>query len=250
MSARSAVARRRAPATASDTIDRPVNDNAIRLIVGLGNVGAEYERTRHNAGFWFVDAIAAKAGVRFGAERKFHGDVARIRNHDHELWLLKPSTYMNRSGQSVVALALYYKILPTQMLVAHDEVDLPPGTVKLKRGGGTAGHNGLKDIQAKLTTPDFWRLRLGVGHPRMLQLNQEVADFVLHPPGREHQQAIDDSIGRALDVVPQLVDGQFERAMLKLHAQPKIAAATPATTAPDGKPAAARSMTAQPKDPA
>jgi PTH1 family peptidyl-tRNA hydrolase len=189
----------------------------LRLIVGLGNVGAEYERTRHNAGFWFVDAVAAKAGVSFSSERKFHGDVARLRDHAQELWLLKPTTYMNRSGSSVVALALYYRILPTQILVVHDEVDLPPGTVKLKRGGGTAGHNGLKDIQARLSTPDFWRLRLGVGHPRTLQLNQEVADFVLHPPSREHAQAIDDALGRALEIVPQLVAGQFERAMMKLH---------------------------------
>ncbi len=189
----------------------------IRLIVGLGNIGAEYERTRHNAGFWFVDEIAAKARVSFAAERKFHGDVARLRDTSHELWLLKPSTYMNRSGQAVVALALYYKILPTQILVVHDEVDLPPGAVKLKRGGGTAGHNGLKDIQARLSTPDFWRLRVGVGHPRTLQLTQEVADFVLHPPSREHSQAIDSAMGRALDVVPLLVEGQFERAMMQLH---------------------------------
>jgi PTH1 family peptidyl-tRNA hydrolase len=200
------------------TID---SSNAIRLIVGLGNVGAEYARTRHNAGFWFVDAVAGKAGAGFGAERKFHGEVARLRNHGRELWLLKPGTWMNRSGQAVVALALYYKILPTQVLVAHDEVDLPPGTVKLKRGGGTAGHNGLKDIQAKLATPDFWRLRIGVGHPRTLQLAQEVADFVLHPPGRDDEAAIDDSIARALEIVPLLVDGQFERAMMKLHAAPK-----------------------------
>ncbi len=193
----------------------------IRLIVGLGNVGAEYERTRHNAGFWFVDAIARKAAATFGTERKFHGEIARLRDHGRELWLLKPATYMNRSGQAVVALALYYKILPTQILVAHDEVDLPPGTVKLKRGGGTAGHNGLKDIQARLTTPDFWRLRIGVGHPRALQLQQEVADFVLHPPSREHEAAIDESITRALEIVPQLIDGQFERAMMKLHAAPK-----------------------------
>jgi PTH1 family peptidyl-tRNA hydrolase len=190
------------------------------LIVGLGNIGAEYERTRHNAGFWFVEAIAAKAHVAFTHERKFHGDTARLRDASHELWLLKPTTYMNRSGQSVVALALYYKILPTQILVVHDEVDLPPGVVKLKRGGGTAGHNGLKDIQAKLTTPDFWRLRIGVGHPRALQLTQEVADFVLHPPSREHLQQIEDSMGRALDVVPQLVQGQFERAMMQLHRAP------------------------------
>ena len=199
-------------------------DTSIRLIVGLGNVGAEYERTRHNAGFWLVDAVARKAGAGFGAERKFHGETARLRRDGRELWLLKPGTYMNRSGQAVVALALYYKILPTQILVAHDEVDLPPGTVKLKRGGGTAGHNGLKDIQAKLSTPDFWRLRIGVGHPRSLSLTQEVADFVLHPPGREHQAAIDEAIGRALEIVPALVDGQFERAMMKLHAAPKTAA--------------------------
>jgi PTH1 family peptidyl-tRNA hydrolase len=189
----------------------------IRLIVGLGNVGAEYERTRHNAGYWFVDEIATKARAAFAHERKFHGDVARLRDASQELWLLKPTTYMNRSGQAVVALALYYKILPTQMLVVHDEVDLPPGVVKLKRGGGTAGHNGLKDVQAKLTTPDFWRLRIGVGHPRTLQMLQEVADFVLHPPSREHQQAIDDAMGRALEIVPLLVQGQFERAMMRLH---------------------------------
>ena len=197
------------------------SDTSIRLIVGLGNIGAEYERTRHNAGFWFVDAVARKAGASFSNERKFHGEAARLRNHGRELWLLKPGTWMNRSGQAVVGLALYYKILPTQILVAHDEVDLPPGMVKLKRGGGTAGHNGLKDIQAKLSTPDFWRLRIGVGHPRTLQLHQEVADFVLHPPSREHEAAIDETIGRALEIVPQLVEGQFERAMMKLHAAPK-----------------------------
>ncbi len=199
-------------------------DNSIRLIVGLGNIGAEYERTRHNAGFWFVDAVARKGGTAFGAERKFHGETARLRDRGRELWLLKPATYMNRSGQAVVALALYYKILPTQILVAHDEVDLPPGTVKLKRGGGTAGHNGLKDIQAKLSTPDFWRLRIGVGHPRALALTQEVADFVLHPPSREHEAAIDESIERALQIVPLLVEGQFERAMMKLHAAPTASA--------------------------
>jgi PTH1 family peptidyl-tRNA hydrolase len=200
-------------------------ENAIRLIVGLGNVGAEYERTRHNAGFWFVDAIARKAGASLGNERKFHGEAARLKNGARELWLLKPGTYMNRSGQAVIALALYYKILPTQILVAHDEVDLPPGAIRLKRGGGTAGHNGLKDIQAKLTTPDFWRLRIGVGHPRALNLQQEVGDFVLHPPGREHESLIDDSITRALDIVPALVEGQFERAMMKLHSAPKAPSA-------------------------
>ncbi|HUN93645.1 MAG TPA: aminoacyl-tRNA hydrolase [Burkholderiaceae bacterium] len=193
----------------------------IRLIAGLGNVGAEYERTRHNAGFWFVDAVAHRAGGSFAPERKFHGDIARIRGGGRDLWLLKPSTYMNRSGQAVVALALFYRILPTEILVAHDELDLPPGALKLKAGGGHAGHNGLKDIQARLSTPDFWRLRLGIGHPRTLQLQQPVADFVLHPPRRDEQQAIDEAIDRALDAVPLLVDGQFERAMMKLHAAPR-----------------------------
>lgn len=189
----------------------------LRLIVGLGNVGAEYERTRHNAGFWFVDAVARKAGAVFAQERKFHGEAARLRSGAHELWLLKPGTYMNRSGQAVVALALFYKILPHQILVVHDELDLPPGAAKMKRGGGTGGHNGLKDIHAKLSTPDFWRLRLGIGHPRTLGLQQAVADFVLHPPSREHEQDIDDAMSRALDVLPLLVEGRPEAAMLKLH---------------------------------
>ena len=139
---------------------------------------------------------------------------------------------MNRSGQAVVALALYFKILPAQILVAHDELDLSPGTVKLKRGGGHAGHNGLRDIQARLSTADFWRLRLGIGHPRTLQMTQEVADFVLHPPSREHQQQIDAALDRALDVLPSLLQGQFERAMLKLHAQPRQPPSANSLTAP------------------
>lgn len=191
--------------------------NALRLIVGLGNVGAEYARTRHNAGFWFVDEVAAKANVGFLPERKFHGDVARLKHGVHELWLLKPGTYMNRSGQSVVSLALYFKILPHQILVVHDELDLLPGAAKMKRGGGTAGHNGLKDIHARLSTPDFWRLRLGIGHPRSLQLQQDVGDFVLHPASREHQALISKAIDRALDIVPLLIEGHTEAAMLKLH---------------------------------
>lgn len=191
--------------------------NALRLIVGLGNIGAEYERTRHNAGFWFVDAVAAKAGALFSHERKFHGDAVRLKHGAHELWLLKPGTYMNRSGQAVVALALYYKILPHHILVVHDELDLPPGAAKMKRGGGTGGHNGLKDIHARLSTPDFWRLRLGIGHPRALQLEQDVVDYVLHPPSREHHNAIEAAITRALDVLPLAIEGRAEAAMLKLH---------------------------------
>lgn len=189
----------------------------IRLVVGLGNFGAEYAATRHNAGYWLVDAVARRAGARFSSERKFHGDVARVRLGGRELWLLKPTTYMNRSGQSVVALALFYRILPTEILVVHDELDLPPGAVKLKRGGGTAGHNGLKDTQARLSSADFWRLRIGIGHPRTLQLQQEVADFVLHPPRKEEQALIDDAVDRGEGIVELLAEGKFEAAMLKLH---------------------------------
>jgi PTH1 family peptidyl-tRNA hydrolase len=189
----------------------------IRLVVGLGNFGAEYAATRHNAGYWLVDAVARRAGARLSSERKFHGDVARVRLGGRELWLLKPTTYMNRSGQSVVALALFYRILPTEILVVHDELDLPPGAVKLKRGGGTAGHNGLKDTQARLSTADFWRLRIGIGHPRTLQLQQEVADFVLHPPRKNEQALIDDAVDRGEGIVELLAEGKFEAAMLKLH---------------------------------
>lgn len=199
------------------TVEQAEHPRGIRLIVGLGNFGAEYEATRHNAGYWLVDAIAREAGARFAAERKFHGDVARLRLGGQDVWLLKPTTYMNRSGTAVVALALYYKILPTAILVAHDELDLPPGSVKLKRGGGTAGHNGLKDTQARLTTADFWRLRIGIGHPRSLQIDQDVSDFVLHPPRREEQALIDEAVDRAEGVVELLATGRFEAAMLKLH---------------------------------
>jgi len=189
------------------------------MIVGLGNHGAEYEATRHNAGYWLVDSIARRQGARFSSERRFHGDIARVRLAGHDIWLLKPTTYMNRSGHAVVALALYYKILPTEILVAHDELDLPPGSVKLKRGGGTAGHNGLKDTQARLTTADFWRLRIGIGHPRSLQLEQDVVDFVLHPPRRDEQVLIDEAVDRAQGIVELLAAGDFESAMLKLHTQ-------------------------------
>lgn len=198
------------------------HDNRIRLIVGLGNVGAEYESTRHNAGFWYADAVARSCGARFSGEQKFHGDVARARIAGKELWLLKPSTFVNRSGQAVVALALYYKILPSQILVAHDELDLLPGVVKLKLGGGTAGHNGLKDTQARLSTAEFWRLRIGIGHPRELQLAQDVADFVLHPPRKEEQSAIDDALGRGETIVDLLTDGKFEAAMHRLHTRSAV----------------------------
>ena len=196
---------------------------AIKLIVGLGNIGAEYDDTRHNAGFWLVDALAQEFGVAFKAERGFHGKVARVSGAAGGAWLLKPSTYMNRSGQAVQALATFYKILPDDILVVHDELDLPPGGIKMKKSGGHAGHNGLKDIQARLATPEFWRLRIGIGHPRELQMEQEVVDFVLHRPSREHQTLIDEAMGKALSVMPHVLSGEMEVAMMKLHSKKRAA---------------------------
>ena len=194
---------------------------AIRLIVGLGNPGPEHESDRHNAGFWFVDAVARAHGGSWRRERPFHGEAARVRIDGADVWLLKPSTYMNRSGQSVSALAKFYKIGSAEILVAHDELDLPPGTVKLKRGGGSGGHNGLKDITAAMGGPDYWRLRIGIGHPRDLYPGREVVDFVLQRPSRAEQQAIDDRLPAALDIVPMLAAGQWERAGQRLHTVPR-----------------------------
>lgn len=185
--------------------------SAIRLIVGLGNPGSEYTETRHNAGFWFLDRLAQRGGVFFHEEKKFLGEVARIRLAGQDIWLLKPLTYMNRSGQAVVALALYYKILPEEILVVHDELDLMPGCMKLKKGGGNAGHNGLKDITEKLSTPNFWRLRLGTGHPRSLGMAQPVADFVLHAPSSEHKNLIDECINAALKTGNDIATGDMAR---------------------------------------
>ena len=189
----------------------------IRLIVGLGNPGPRHEQDRHNAGFWFADAVARMHGGGFAKEARFFGEVAKVRIAGEQVWLLKPATYMNRSGQAVAALANFYRIAPGEVLVAHDELDLLPGQAKMKKGGGTAGHNGLKDIAARFGGPDFWRLRLGIGHPRSLQLNQPVVDFVLHRPSREDQQAIEGEIERALACLPDAVAGNLEAATMKLH---------------------------------
>ncbi len=191
--------------------------NGIRLVVGLGNPGPEHQLDRHNAGFWFVDALAREHGASLAREGKFHGDVGRARIGAAQVFLLQPATWMNRSGQAVAALAHFYRIAPAEILVVHDELDLAPGQVKMKQGGGHAGHNGLKDIQARLGSADFWRLRIGIGHPRALQPNQEVADFVLGRPTREQQQAIDEAIGRGLDGVPDAAAGRFEHAMMTVH---------------------------------
>ncbi|AZY48100.1 aminoacyl-tRNA hydrolase [Bordetella avium] len=189
----------------------------IRLIVGLGNPGPDYETTRHNAGFWLADRLADDLRATFALEKGFMGMVAKARFEGENVLLLKPITYMNRSGQAVGALARFYKLAPEQVLVLHDELDLLPGQVKMKQGGGHAGHNGLKDIQAALGTPNFWRLRLGIGHPRTLNLAQQVADFVLHPPRRDEQAEIDTVIDRCRAVVPALLRGDFAQATRQLH---------------------------------
>jgi PTH1 family peptidyl-tRNA hydrolase len=186
----------------------------IKLIVGLGNPGREYEDTRHNAGFWWVDELARLHNANFKADSKFHGLVTRANLHGHETHLLKPQTFMNVSGRAVVALALFYKILPDQILVVHDELDLPPGSAKLKQGGGHGGHNGLKDIIAHLGTKDFWRLRIGVGHPGD---RAEVVNFVLNAPRKEEQVLIEEAMRRAQEVAPLIIEGKLEAAMLKLH---------------------------------
>jgi PTH1 family peptidyl-tRNA hydrolase len=187
---------------------------AIKLIVGLGNPGREYEATRHNAGFWWVDELTRTQNVNFRTDNKFHGLVARTTLLGHEVHLLKPQTFMNVSGRAVIALALFYKILPDQILVVHDELDLPPGSAKLKLGGGHGGHNGLKDIIAHLGTKEFWRLRVGIGHPGE---RAEVVNYVLNAPRKEEQVLIDEAMQRGQDVAPLIIEGKMEAAMLKLH---------------------------------
>jgi PTH1 family peptidyl-tRNA hydrolase len=187
----------------------------IRLVAGLGNVGREYATTRHNAGFWFADALAQRLGADFVHESKFAGDLAKSRDG---LRFLKPTTYMNGSGRAVAAVARFFSIAPEEMLVAHDELDLPPGEARLKLGGGVAGHNGLRDIREQLGTPMFWRLRLGIGHPRDSEIpQQQVVDYVLKPPRAAERDAIVEAIGRALDAWPDVARGDFERAMHALH---------------------------------
>ncbi|MES2069100.1 MAG: aminoacyl-tRNA hydrolase [Pseudomonadota bacterium] len=187
---------------------------SIRLIVGLGNPGPEYEQTRHNAGFWLVDQLARNNLQR---DKNFNALVAKTRIANEEVWLLQPQTFMNRSGQSVGALARFYKLTPEQILVVHDELDVLPGVAKLKKGGSSGGHNGLKDITSALGTQDYWRLRIGIGHPRSLSLQHGVADFVLHRPRKEEQPLIDEAIARGLDIIPLLVEGKFDAAMMQLH---------------------------------
>jgi len=190
----------------------------VKLIVGLGNPGKKYEATRHNAGFWWVDCLAQAAPIALRHEARFHGEVAKIATPGGEIWLLKPDTFMNLSGRAVAALGGFYKLAPEQILVVHDELDLPPGTIRLKKGGGTGGHNGVSDIAAQLGTRDFWRLRIGIGHPRnQTASEQEVLDYVLHKPAAADRAAIGDAIARGLEVWPLIAEDKLEAAMLKLH---------------------------------
>jgi PTH1 family peptidyl-tRNA hydrolase len=189
----------------------------IRLLVGLGNPGPEYEATRHNAGFWWIDEAARRLHATLVPERSYFGLVARVNRPEGQIWLLEPMTFMNLSGKAVASLARFFKIAPQEVLVVHDELDLPPGHMKMKLGGGHAGHNGLKDIHAQLGSADYWRLRLGIGHPGV---KAEVVNYVLRKPPLEQREAIDKSIESSMDALDLILAGDMERAMMKIHAKP------------------------------
>ncbi len=191
-------------------------ESSVQLIAGLGNPGAEYERTRHNAGFWFVDALSREWGGSFRREAKFHGEVCRISVKGTSVWLLKPETWMNRSGQAVARLSRFYKIPLEQILVAHDDLDLPPGTIRLKQGGGHGGHNGLRDIISLLGGNGFLRLRIGIGHPGS---REEVTPFVLGRPSEKERELIEEAIGRAVQELPHIVSGELQKVMNHLHSR-------------------------------
>ena len=189
----------------------------IKLIAGLGNPGKSHERDRHNVGFWFVSRLAAGERVELRLVAKYHGLVGRLARPGGELRLVLPQTYMNLSGKSVGALARFYKILPEEVLVVHDELDFPPGAAKLKLGGGVAGHNGLKDVAAQLGSPGFWRLRIGIGHPGEKSV---VADYVVSAPSPADRELIEGALARSMEVSRLLLDGDMQAAMLKLHTAP------------------------------
>jgi len=199
---------------------------SIRLLVGLGNPDPRDARTRHNAGFWFADAVASRWGASFRSQSNFFGDVADCQVDGQRLRLLKPTTYMNNSGRSVAALAHFYKLENDEVLIAHDEIDLPPGTVRLKQGGGHGGHNGLRDIIPQLGGPEFARLRIGVGHPGN---KDAVVGYVLKTALADEQRAIDDALELAVDHFPDIVAGKFAVVMNSLHTK------APASEAEDGR---------------
>jgi PTH1 family peptidyl-tRNA hydrolase len=185
----------------------------LRLIVGLGNPGPEYERTRHNAGYWYVDELARSARGVWRRETRHQCELARVTFAESELWLIKPTTYMNKSGAAVQSVAGFYRIAPTEILVVHDEIDLPPGVVRLKEGGGHGGHNGVRDVMAQLG-PDFWRLRIGVGHPGA---KEQVIDAVLDRATPAEQHLIDAALARALAALPEFLGVGAQPAMHRLH---------------------------------
>ncbi len=204
----------------------------IKLFVGLGNPGPEYEATRHNAGFWWIDALARELKLTLVPERAYHGLMARTSIAGHSVWLLQPQTFMNLSGKSVAALARFFKIQPDEILVAHDELDFEPGVVKLKRGGSHGGHNGLRDIHAQLGSSDYWRLRIGIGHPGV---KSEVIHWVLKKPAPDQRTLIEDSITHALQAASALLAGDMDKATQMVHTTkpPRPKPPRPAA-APDG----------------
>lgn len=190
----------------------------IRLLVGLGNPGPEYEATRHNAGFWWIDTVARRLGAHLSADKAYHGLVARVNRPAGPIWLIEPQTYMNLSGKSVAPLARFFRIAPEEILVVHDELDVLPGQMKIKQGGSAAGHNGLKDIQAQLGSPAFWRLRLGIGHPGD---RAEVAGYVLRKPPASERELIEGCIDRSMEALDLLLAGDMPKATALLHAGPQ-----------------------------
>ncbi|MFP4276705.1 MAG: aminoacyl-tRNA hydrolase [Wenzhouxiangella sp.] len=193
------------------------------LIVGLGNPGTKYDRTRHNAGFWLLDALAARLGLAWKAERRFHGEIGKVRSASAEVLGLKPHTFMNESGQAVRAVSDYFDVPVERIVVGYDDLDLPPGTVRLKRGGGHGGHNGLRSLFAHLPDPGFWRVRIGIGHPGVREV---VTPWVLGRPDANDERHIIASIDRAVEVLPLLLAGQAGRAMQALHTEPGAPADT------------------------
>jgi len=201
-------------------INNDLHSHMIRLIVGLGNPSAKHESDRHNAGFWFIDRLASQHKQLLQPEKRFLGKAAKIRVEGQDIHLLTPDTYMNLSGESVGPLCRFHKITPQEVLVVHDELDLKPGMARLKQGGGNGGHNGLKDIQSHLSSPQFWRLRFGIGHPRDRpgdKAKMDVADYVLKKPSSEEQSKIDQAIDKALRTLPLFIKGDVQNAMQAIH---------------------------------
>lgn len=188
--------------------------SSIKLIVGLGNPGSQYTNTRHNAGFWFVDALCKKYGFDLKDNKKFYGEAANVDINNHSIWLLKPMTYMNHSGKALQSITQFYKIKPEEILVAYDELDLPPGTVKLKKGGGHGGHNGLRDIISLIGSNEFYRIRFGIGHPGH---KSKVVSWVLNRASSDDEISINNAIDKSLAVLEDLLDGQLEKATRELH---------------------------------